>query len=49
MARGYSIIKLSKGDQRKIITSVDQIQPEDMIHITFAKGKAEAQIKNIIK
>ena len=46
--RGYSIVKLSS-EGGKIVTSVDQIQQEDMIHITFAKGKADAQIKSIIK
>ena len=46
--RGYSIVKLS-GEKGKVITSVDQIQPEGMIHIIFAKGKAKAQIKKIIK
>ena len=48
VTRGYSIVKLS-GEDGKIITSVDQIQIEDIVHLTFAKGKAEAQIKNIIK
>ena len=46
--RGYSIVK-SSSESGKVITSVDQLQQEDIIHITFAKGKAEAQIKNIIK
>lgn len=48
VARGYSIVRLSSGDGKKVITSVDQVQKEDMIHITFAKGKAEAQIKSIV-
>ena len=48
VTRGYSIIK-SSHEGGKVITSVDQIQQEDMIYITFAKGKATAQIKNIIK
>ena len=49
VARGYSIVKLSIGDQKKVITSVSQIKPKDMIQITFAKGKAKAQIKSIIE
>ncbi len=47
VARGYSIVKLSRGSG-KVVTSVSQIKPNDVIHITFSKGKAEAQIKNII-
>ena len=48
VTRGYSIVKLSD-ESGKVVTSVEHLQEEDMIHITFAKGKAEAQIKNIIK
>ena len=43
MTRGYSIVKLLK--EPKIITSVQNIKLGDVVQITFAQGKAEAEIK----
>ena len=46
VARGYCIV--SKENQ-KAVTSISQIKPKDIVHITFAKGQADAEIKNIIQ
>ena len=46
VARGYCIVKSKEG--QRVITSVSEIKPNDMVNITFAKGQAEAEIKNII-
>lgn len=42
VARGYSIVK---GPQGVIVTSASQVTPGDLIDLTFAVGKAKAEIK----
>lgn len=47
LARGYSLVRRGKGKSGALVTCAAELAPGELVHIEFARGEAEAEVREV--